>query len=82
MTEKASTSKPHDIIVYLDDGRKFTYRVDSGEKAREHTYAIATTGYRHCEPGRLEHYPVHRISKVVAFGVELSSNYESKASGT
>ena len=52
------------IQVYLDDGIIFEYNVDSLEKVREHTDAIASNGYRHNDGETFECYPVHRIMKV------------------
>lgn len=80
--EKPPVKKIYEIQVYLDDGRKFVYRVDTPEQVREHTFAIATTGYRHCVPGMLEHYPAHRILKVKGFGADLNTNYPAVTQGT
>jgi predicted Zn-dependent protease len=82
MTTSENKSANCVISVYLDDGRVFNYTVESAEKAREHAYAIATTGYRHCVPGILEHYPAHRISKVKARGADIGSSYADSVSGT
>lgn len=72
---------PITVQVYLDDGRVFEYTVDSAAKAREHSYAIITTGYRHVFLGGLEHYPPHRIQKVKVLG-EIDSNYPDTVRGT
>lgn len=72
--EKPEIKKIYEIQVFLDDGQRFIYRVDSAEQAHEHTLAIATTGYRNCMPGMIEHYPAHRISKVKAFGADLNAS--------
>lgn len=86
MPKKHKQEKPekktYEIQVYLDDGRKFIYNVNSAEQVREHTFAIATTGYRNCTPDMIEHYPVHRISKVKAVGAGLSTNYPAVVKGT
>jgi len=52
------------IMVYLDDGRVFSYSVSSADKGREHASAIVVGGYRTVREGVLEHYPPHRILKV------------------
>lgn len=70
------------IDVYLDDGRVFSYDVSSAGKAREHSYAIISTGYRHTKEGVLEHYPPHRILKVKASGKSITTNYPDHESGT
>ena len=78
MTDKAGAI----VSVYLDDGRVFEYGVSSPHKAREHSYAIATGGYRHTEAdGVLEHYPPHRVLKIkVSGGVETM--YPDEIRGT
>ena len=73
-------SKPV-VQIYLDDGRVFEYSVDSTEKAREHSYAIIATGYRHVSPGYLEHYPPHRILKVKVSG-DIDTKYHDTVRGT
>ena len=70
------------ISVYIDDGRVFDYEVASPDKAREHTHAIVTTGYRHCQKGLLEHYPPRRITKVKAAGKGIDTTYPDKVRGT
>lgn len=70
------------IAVYIDDGRVFEYAVATPDKAREHTSAIIATGYRHCVPGELEHYPPHRIAKVKVSGQGVSTGYPDKVRGT
>jgi hypothetical protein len=69
------------ISVYLDDGRVFEYEVASPEKAREHSHAIALTGYRHTVDGTLEHYPPHRISKIKCSG-GVDTSYPDRVRGT
>jgi hypothetical protein len=69
-----------DVMVYLDDGRVFTYQVDSPEKVREHASAIINTGYRHNDGHIFEHYPPHRILKVKAY--EIVTLYTDKVRGT
>lgn len=69
------------IQVYLDDGRVFSYDVDSEEKAREHSHAIVQTGYRHCTKKYFEHYGPHRILKVKVVG-KLDTVYSDKVRGT
>lgn len=65
----------------MDDGRVFSYDVDSEEKVREHSSAIVLGGYRSCdENGNYAHYPPHRIVKVKAKGV--STKYPDRVSGT
>lgn len=68
------------ISVYLDDGRVFEYKVPTEDKVREHTAAILTGGYRHCDGQTFEHYPVWRILKVKAHGV--STEYPDTVRGT
>ena len=70
------------IAVYLDDGRVFEYEVSSPDKAREHTFAIVQTGYRHSTCDGLEHYPPHRITKVKAIGSSITTMYQDRVRGT
>ena len=70
------------IAVYLDDGRVFEYSVLNPGKAREHSFAIVTTGYRHCAEGILEHYPPHRIMKVKCTGEGITTSYPDSSRGT
>lgn len=70
------------VAVYLDDGNVFEYGVDSPDKAREHTHAIVSTGYRHTTDGCLEHYPPHRIAKVKAKGEGIATSYPDRVRGT
>jgi hypothetical protein len=70
------------IMVYLDDGRIFEYGVSDANKAREHVSAIGATGYRHTSDGILEHYPVHRITKIKAIGTGISTAYPDRCRGT
>jgi hypothetical protein len=73
------------VQVYLDDGRVFEYEVPTEEKAREHSFAIVTTGYRHVAgsdaDATLEHYPPHRINKVKVSG-GVSTLYKDVVRGT
>lgn len=68
------------IRVYLDDGRVFSYKVDSAEKVREHAAAIVTGGYRHNNNVVFEHYPPHRILKVKSFSIP--TGYPDQCEGT
>lgn len=68
------------IKVYLDDGRVFSYSVESSGKVREHASAIILTGYRHNDGKVFEHYPPHRILKVKSEGIP--TNYPDTESGT
>lgn len=54
------------IEIYLDDGRVFSYLVNSPDKVREHAAAIIATGYRHSDEQTnvWEWYPPHRIVKI------------------
>jgi len=70
------------IAVYLDDGRVFEYATSGPDKAREHAFAIVTTGYRHTTDGCLEHYPPHRILKVKATGDGIGTSYPDTVRGT
>lgn len=69
------------ISIYLDDGRVFEYEVVDGNKAREHSFAITSTGYRHTADGSLEHYPPHRILKVKCSG-DITTMYPDTTRGT
>ena len=68
------------IQVYMDDGRVFSYEVETQGKVREHADAIIKTGYRHNDGEDFEHYPPHRILKVKSKGIQ--TNYPDKESGT
>jgi hypothetical protein len=70
------------ISVYLDDGRVYSYSVENADKVREHTAAIATSGYRHNDGTIFEHYPAWRILKVKAVGCNVPTKYTDTASGT
>lgn len=70
----------HKIQVYMDDGRVFSYDVESPEKVREHADAIIKTGYRHNDGKVFEHYPPHRISKVKSANID--TKYPDEVSGT
>jgi hypothetical protein len=69
------------VEVYIDDGRVFSYSVASAEKAREHSHAIVTTGYRHATKEYFEHYGPHRILKVKVTG-EVDTKYPDEVRGT
>lgn len=68
------------VNVYIDDGRVFTYEVDSPGKVREHASAIVMTGYRHNDGAVFEHYPPHRILKVKSSGIP--TKYKDTEGGT
>jgi len=68
------------IKVYLDDGRIFSYEVDSPEKVREHSSAIIAGGYRHNNGKIFEHYPTHRLLKVKS--ENIPTNYPDTVEGT
>ena len=71
------------IEVYLDDGRVFTYLVESNNsKVREHHHAIITGGYRSCRGGVLESFPPHRIVKVKTSHPLITSDYPDDVRGT
>ena len=67
-----------DIIIYMQDGRTFGYKVANAIKAREHAHRIVTLGYRNIETevvtidgalgldlrDTMVYYPVHQILKV------------------
>lgn len=53
-----------DILVYMQDGRVFQYKVHDCASAREHAHRIVTQGYRSAVDGVMEYYPVHQILKV------------------
>lgn len=52
------------VIVYLVDGRKFAYEVESIDKAKEHAHRITNEGWRNTERGVMCYYPVHQVQKV------------------
>jgi len=68
------------IEVYLDDGRIFCYSVESEEKVREHTSAIAKNGYRHNDGKVFEVYPPHRILKIKSYNIK--TRYPDSTIGT
>lgn len=70
------------IRVYIDNGDVFEYET-SPEKAREHSAAIISSGYRHNDgKGEYEHYPPHRIMKVKVGGTVIPTSYPDRRSGT
>jgi|OpeIllAssembly_1097287.scaffolds.fasta_scaffold02735_12 hypothetical protein len=73
--------KVYNILVYMDDGRVYSYTVEGEDKAREHSMAISEHGYRHNDGKVFEVYPAHRILKVKVEGL-VSTRYVDKASGT
>lgn len=76
-------SVKRDVVVYIDDGRKFTYTVENETKAREHAAAIVSSGYRHNDgEGECEHYGPHRVLKVAITGGPVSTSYPDRATGT
>lgn len=72
------------ISVYLDDGRVYEYEVDNQASAREHLFAIVSTGYRSSQNNgsTLTHYPPHRITKVKATGDGVTTSYPDTVRGT
>ena len=76
--------KPGDVVIYMDDGRKFIYSAGDPMKAREHVSLIVTTGYRHTEEGSddLEWYPPHKINKVRIVGGAESTKYRDRVEAT
>lgn len=74
------SKQTHTIHVYLDDGRVFSYDVESQEKVREHASAIIQTGYRHNDGVIFEHYPPHRITKVKS--ERIDTKYTDRTTGT
>ena len=69
------------ICVYIDDGRIFSYEVETEDKVREHSSAIVDRGYRHNDGKEFEHYPPHRILKVKC-KQSIKTNYPDKTNGT
>ena len=67
------------ISVYMKSGVVFEYEC-AQEKAREHTSAIAATGYRDTRDGVLTHYLPSEISKIVA--TNQNTLYSSTIRGT
>ena len=70
----------YSVKTYLDDGRIFSYNVESAEKVREHSAAIVKDGYRHNDGKIFEHYPPHRILKVKS--KDIPTNYPDTVEGT
>jgi hypothetical protein len=52
------------ITVYMQSGETFTYKVKNVQKARQHAHRIINYGWRNCQDGEMEYYPVHQILKV------------------
>ncbi|GAG00273.1 unnamed protein product [marine sediment metagenome] len=76
------------IRVYLKNGVVFEYEVrgeregEAAAKAREHVYAIATTGYRHNDGvSELTWYAPHWIDKIKIVGT-VPTNYPDRVMGT
>jgi len=82
LPENADPEPAASVAVYLDDGRVYSYNVISGAKGTEHAAAIIRTGYRHKVPGCMEHYPPHRILKVVVRGDTIVPTYNDSVRGT
>ena len=53
-----------EIVIYMQDGRTFTYKVSDAVKAREHAHRIINYGWRNIEDGVMCYYPVHQVIKV------------------
>lgn len=76
------------IRVYLKSSQVFEYTIDAptkeelGSKAREHEYAIMTSGFRHSGVGEHTWYGVHWVDKVKVIGTDLDTSYADIASGT
>ena len=70
----------YSVNVYLDDGRIFSYNVESAEKVREHASTIIKDGYRHNDGKIFEHYPPHRILKVKS--KDIPTKYPNMVEGT
>lgn len=68
------------INVYMQDGRVFSYDVNSPTKAREHAHRIVNYGWRNSLDGMMEYYPVHQILKVTFESPDdfLDKKYESQ----
>ena len=77
-----------EIQVYFKSGQKFVYYIEAmdepelASKAREHEYAILTTGYRHQAGDEHTWYPQHWIDKVKVKGVVVPTEYRDLALGT
>ena len=63
--KSGDTSNGVKIRVYMQDGRRFNYKVMDSAKAREHAHRIINLGWRTTENDNLVYYPVHQILKVV-----------------
>jgi hypothetical protein len=79
-TKKVKSINDFEIKVYISDGRIFKYLVKSEAKVREHSHAIALTGYRHNDGDVFEHYPPHRILKITS--QNISTHYTDQTIGT
>lgn len=70
-----------DLIIYMQDGRTFTYKVEGAIKAREHAHRIITQGWRNIEDNVMVYYPVHQVLKV-KFDMpkkdKLATEYQAK----
>ena len=77
-----------EMQVYFKSGQKFSYDIEAdtdaelASKAREHEYQIATTGYRHNGPAEHTWYMPHWIDKIKVVGINPSSQYNDRPSGT
>lgn len=62
----SDVTKTFPVEIYMDDGRVFSYEVETADKVREHASAIIATGYRHSDEktGLWEWYPPYRILKI------------------
>ena len=75
-------SKKFTIEVYINNGLKFQYDVDSPESVREHAAAIIQSGYRSNDgKSRFVHWPPHSIVKVKCNGC-IPTNYPDVITGT
>ena len=69
------------LIVYMQDGRTFSYEVANTIKAREHAHRIITAGWRNIEGQDMVYYPVHQVLKVKFEMKEkdkLATEYQAK----
>lgn len=77
------------IVVYLKGGTVHNYKINAdtehslGAKAREHCYAIMSSGFR-ANPGcgQFEWFGPHWIDKIKVFGCYVPTIYPTEPTGT
>lgn len=66
------------IRIYMQDGRRFEYDLDTIEEARDHAHRIVNYGWRGDEKEDLVYYPVHQINKVKIIGGAKAAYYPTR----